>query len=102
MTFTVGDLGVFETNITHNLNKMAEAAGIYEALWHPERLPSARAGDLIEPLTKGLMLLKLSPEYYSTFDALNGWGVYDDFVPFVEEYIKACREFPHATVEASV
>ena len=28
---------VFDANITHNLGKMAGEAGIYEALWHPER-----------------------------------------------------------------
>jgi precorrin-6x reductase len=26
----------FEANITHNLNRMAEAAGVYKVLWRPE------------------------------------------------------------------
>ena len=26
---------LFSSNITHNLSKMAEEAGIYTALWHP-------------------------------------------------------------------
>jgi hypothetical protein len=29
---------VFDANITHNLNKMADAAGIYEACWRPEEI----------------------------------------------------------------
>lgn len=32
---------VFDANITHNLNRMAGAAGIYEALWRP--------GELLDP-----------------------------------------------------
>jgi hypothetical protein len=31
----------YQSNITHNLGSMAEAAGIYQALWHPEEIPSA-------------------------------------------------------------
>lgn len=27
---------IFSANITHNLNAMAEAAGIYKHLWRPE------------------------------------------------------------------
>lgn len=32
------DYCVFSQNITHNLGKMADAAGLYEACWHPEEL----------------------------------------------------------------
>jgi hypothetical protein len=29
---------VYNANITHNLGKMAEKAGLYETLWRPYRL----------------------------------------------------------------
>ena len=71
---------VFDYNITHNLGKMAEAAGIYQYLWRPEELNITTAGELIEPLTKGLQRLKNSPDHFRTFEPDNGWGSYDGLV----------------------
>lgn len=45
---------VYWANITHNLNKMAEAAGIYHALWHPELIPATTANEIIPILESGL------------------------------------------------
>ena len=45
---------VFGQHTTHNLNKMAQEAGIYKHLWHPEELKITKASQLIEPLKKGL------------------------------------------------
>ena len=45
------EIDVFDANITHNITKMAEVAGIYEALWHPEKINAKKAKDLIEILT---------------------------------------------------
>lgn len=87
-------------NITHNLNKMADAAGIYQHLWRPEEIGIVHAHQLIEPLTKGLEDLKQRPEHYSQYDSPNGWGLYVHFVPFVENYLKACIEHPQALVYA--
>ena len=89
---------VFSANITHNLGGMADRAGIYQCLWRPEENGITRAEQLIEPLTKGLALLKENPEYFKTFDAPNGWGVYKDFAPFVEKYLAACMEHPDAEI----
>jgi len=90
---------VYSANITHNLTKMAEAAGIYEALWRPEEIGITTAGQLIEQLRAGLAKLEADPAYYETFNAANGWGLYEHFVPFVRGYLKACEENPDATVE---
>ena len=89
---------VYSANITHNLNKMAEAAGIYEALWRPEEIGITQAGQLIEPLSIGLEKLKADPMYYSQFNAVNGWGTYENFVQFVEKYLEACQANPDAQV----
>jgi len=85
----------FSRNITHNLTDMAEAAGIYKALWRADDTCEI-AGDLIAVLTVGLELLKGNPEYYEQFNAANGWGMYEHFVPFVEACRDACVEFPKA------
>ncbi len=92
---------VYDANITHNLNKMASEAGIYEALWRPEEINITKARQLIEPLTKGLALLKGDRKHYETFNSPNGWGMYEHFVPFVERYLEACKEYPDANVSVS-
>jgi len=92
---------VYWANITHNLGKMAARAGIYMALWHPEEGVKT-AKDLIEPLTDGLALLRANEAFFRRFDAPNGWGVYDHFVPFVAKYLDACVNNPDAEVRASI
>lgn len=93
---------VFWANITHNLGEMAEAAGIYQCLWHPENGSIERARDMIPLLKEGLELLKSKPEYFKMFDSPNGWGTYENFVPFVEECLQACRKHRTARVEVSI
>lgn len=92
---------VFDTNITHNLNDMARAAGIYKELWRPEELGVETAAELIIPIREGLRKLKANPEKFTKFNADNGWGTYKQFVPFVEEYLEACENNPDATISVS-
>ena len=112
---------VYDANITHNLGEMADKSGIYEALWRPYKLKEGynipendhvleykfegenpvKANEIIEVLEKGLSDLKSRPEYFETFNSENGWGMYKNFVPFVEKYLEACKEFPNATIEVS-
>lgn len=92
---------VYSDNITHNLGKMAQAAGIYEALWRPEELGFTKASELIAPLAVGLEKLLQDPDEYRKYNSPNGWGLYEHFVPFVKEYLQACIEDPDADVEAS-
>ena len=100
-TYTEEDEQVYWANITHNLNKMADEAGIYEALWKPEEINKYKAKDIIEILEKGLSDLKSRPEHFEKFNSPNGWGMYEHFVPFVEDYLNACKEYPDATIEVS-
>jgi hypothetical protein len=92
---------VFECNITHNLGKMADAAGIYKHLWRPEELGITKARDLIAPLADGLGRLRADPGGFSLHNAANGWGRYEHLVSFVEQYLAACRENPDADIRVS-
>lgn len=92
---------VFSANITHNLGKMADAASIYDCLWQPENSRITTAAQLIEPLKKGLTLMRAEPEKFREFDASNGWGTYDQFVPWIEKYLAACEENPDAVISVS-
>lgn len=92
---------VYEANITHNLGEMAEKAGIYKALWRPEEINAVHAKDIIDILEKGLTDLKARPEHFKMFNSPNGWGMYEHFVPFVEKYLEACKEYPDAVIEVS-
>lgn len=89
---------VYDANITHNLGKMASEAGIYQALWRPEEINKEKAEDIIELLEVGLTDLKSRPEHFERFNSPNGWGMYERFVPFVEKYLNACKEYPKADI----
>lgn len=89
---------VFGEKITHNLNVMAGEAGIYEYLWRPKAVYVNTAKDLIEPLKAGLKRMKNNPEHYKKFNASNGWGTYENFIPWIEKYIEACEKNPDAEV----
>lgn len=93
---------LFESNITHNLNKMAKAASIYDEIWRPEECGITFAKGLIEPLTKGLEVLRATPLKFTTpeLQPANGHGDYWSFVAFVEKYLNACKEHPEARVKA--
>lgn len=92
---------VFDANITHNLNKMAEAAGIYKCLWRPDENSIEKAHQMIVPLSEGLADLIANPAKYKKFDPPNGWGSYEGFVEFVKNVLTACIENPNADIEVS-
>lgn len=93
---------VYSRNITHNLGRMASEAGVYEACWRPEELGVTRAEQLIAPLEQGLALLRGDPARFKLLNPENGWGNYEGLVGFVEDYLSACRRWPHAEVSVWV
>lgn len=97
----VTETEVFDYNITHNLCEMADEAGIYKHLWRPEEIGITKAEELIEPLKKGLELLKSDPERFKKLNPDNGWGDYDGLVRFVEQYLKHCISWPDAVIHTS-
>jgi len=100
-TLTEENETVYDANITHNLGKMADEAGIYKALWRPEEIGKTKASEIVELLENGLADLKARPEHFEKFNSPNGWGMYEHFVPFVEKYLEACKEYPDAVIEVS-
>lgn len=120
-TATYDTESLYNANITHNLGKIASEVGIYKALWRPYQLkenydvPEGEhdkeyefednnpvfARDIIPDIEKGLKDLKERPEHYKQFDSPNGWGTYENFVPFVEEYLYFLKEYPDAKVICS-
>ena len=110
---------VYNDNITNNLGKMANEAGLYEALWRPYQLKEGynipegdyqaeykfeeanpvQAHEIIPIIEKGLEDMKARPKHYETFNSSNGWGMYHNFVPWIEEYLKALKKYPEAFVE---
>lgn len=99
----VRKVAVFDANITHNLRKMAKAVSeeFYKAVWHPEDLGITTTTQLYNYLFDGLVELKSKPDFYRQFDSPNGWGVYEHFVPWLENYLKACEENPDGEIEVS-
>ena len=97
------DTGVYSANITHNLGKMADEAGIYTHLWHPENLPyqPVKAHELVAPIEAGLALMKAEPERFKKHNSPNGWGLYEHFIPWIERYLAALKESPEADVHTT-
>lgn len=87
---------VYNANITHNLGKMAKAAGIYQHLWRPEELEITHAVQLVLPLKSAIKKMRADPKRFKKFDSPNGWGTYNDFVPWLERLYEACKKDPDA------
>jgi len=96
-----GGESLYDANITHNLGGMADAAGIYKALWRPEEIGITTAAQLVAPLTAGVAWLKANEIEARKHDAPNGWGLYEHFILFVEKYLAACVANPTALVSVS-
>lgn len=95
----VTDEPVFDVNITHNLSNMADLAGLYYPLWQLKDVETAK--DLIVPLKIGIKKMKDSPEIFKSLDASNGWGTYEDFMPWLERLLEVCENNPNSKVEVS-
>ena len=96
-----GEGYIYDANITHNLGKMASACGVYYACWRPEEINCKRAKHILPMLEGGVKNLENFPDFYRTFDSPNGWGTYVNFLPWLERYRDACREYPEAKIEVS-
>ena len=92
---------VFETNITHNCAAMAKEAGIYGDLWHPQKNMAKYARDIVDNIKRGYNVMRANPDHYRSFEPENGWGLYDQFLAWLEYYIYALEQHPDAEIEVS-
>jgi hypothetical protein len=92
---------VFDHNITHNLGRMADEAGVYYALWRPAEIGAKTAKDISPLLADGLNNLKANPDRFKKLNPQNGWGSYEGLVECVEQYLEACQAHPEAEIYAS-
>lgn len=92
---------VYSTNITHNLIRMASQIGVYNCLWCPEDVGINRAKDMITTLQDGIKRMVKEPEICRSFDSPNGWGTYDDFLPWLCDILQACETYPDSIISIS-
>jgi len=93
---------MYHGNITHNLNKMAEVAGVYECLWRAEENGFYKAHQLIEPLEKGITFLEEHKDYLKEkYTPKNNWGSYEGLYTFCTELLHRCVTYPESDVEVS-
>ena len=88
-------------NVTHNMNNLAKAVGLYQVLWSPEEVGIKTASQMIEPLEKGIKELTANPDKYKEYNPPNGWGSYDIFVSFCRSVLSTCKDNPDAIIEVS-
>jgi len=93
---------VYEANITHNLNEMADRLGIYKLLWRPSEINIKKAHQLITPLIEAIEIMESYPSVYKKYDDTNGWGTYDDFLPWLKNLLNACLKHPQAKVNSDI
>lgn len=92
---------LYSANITHNLIGMAKEAGIYEPVWEPASYDYKLGADLIAPLRMGIEQMEKEPERFEKYNAGNGWGTVQQFLPWLKKYLAACEEFPEGFLRAS-
>lgn len=89
---------VFDSNLTHNLGRMAEEACLYHAIWRPDAIGANRASEITDSLVDGLRFMKRNRDSLSLFNPDNGCGCFDDLERFVESYLIACLVWPDAEI----
>ena len=92
---------LFRKNITHNLRTMANAAGVYNALWRAPENNIVQARQLVPILKVGIEKLTSNPEEFYQFNSENGWGTYDQFLPWLKELLEECQTYPNAYIRIS-
>ena len=89
---------VFGINITHNLNKMWEKAGCYNALYLSE---NKCASEIISSLKSAFLTMKENPQFYTLLESDNKWGTYQTALNSLNEIIEACELNLHSLIKIS-
>ena len=89
---------VVDKNITHNLAQMWREAGVYDALYNSE---GCIAGDLLPTLERGLRDMIANPSRFKHLSADNGWGTYEQAVPWLSELVREFKKYPEGIISIS-
>lgn len=92
---------VYTGNITHNLERMADAAGLYQVLWRPEEIGVKLGAEAVPLLRAGIFWLENHEEEARHLNPSNGWGSYDGLLGFARQTLKACEEYPDGEISVS-
>lgn len=87
-----------DMNITHNLTPMWKKAEIYDALYNSEYM---EAKDILPILIDGLADMVANKEEYEKLNSPNGWGLYENAVPWLAELVEGCKDYPDGVIEVS-
>ena len=90
---------MWSANMTHNLNKIAIEAGVYECLWRPDEIGVKYARDNISNLRFALGIFHLKYDELKKLNPSNGWGDIDGLIEVTQDFLKACIEYPNAIIE---
>ncbi len=99
-THIVADI-LYTANITHNHKKIADAMGIGDVLWRPEKIGITRAKELIPLLEVRVKKLQENPNEYIQLSLTDSWSSFYVFQYFVSKYLDACKKWPTAKVSVS-
>jgi hypothetical protein len=98
LTATI-ETDVVNKNITNNLIRMWEEAGVYDALYNSE---GKTAKEVLPILEQGLQLMLDEPKKFTKLNSPNGWGTYKNAVPWLAELIAEFKEYPDGVISVSV
>jgi hypothetical protein len=59
------------------------------------------SSEILPNLEAGLALMKTEPERFKPHSASNGWGTYEQAVPWLEDFIEQIKEYPDGVIGIS-
>lgn len=93
-----GEHELFWQNYTHNVIRMWDKAGVYDALYMSE---GKHARDYIEALEKGVADFEANISEYQKLDPANKWGSAESALPWLKRALAAFKEYPDSIIHVS-
>jgi len=85
-------------NVTYNVFRMYERAGVRDALKGSDGRAAREVADIF---ARGADAMKADPGTYEAMNPANGWGDYEGAVEFLEQLADLCRLHPNAVIRTS-
>lgn len=104
----------FNSNITHNMTKMAMnipidvtldgvsyVGTLYDFVWRPEENDACNTSKMKDILSAGISYMIQNRLDLLRYNPENGWGSYDGFLHWLINYKEACEDNPDCEIEVS-